>query len=614
MIEPSAEPRSRTGWDIVRVAIGGLNVFWNVVMILWLGGQTIQQGAGSRTLLLVIALVLSFMPHAAAAVGVIARRPWAGRLLLRVTVFQLLLLAAWLAIASTLWPLAFLAPGLISLFVLRHPKFGVEFESDRPGRSLSHGHVALLLGMSFVFYLMIAEARSVGLEIRRHKHQSKCDEDHSLLQDCRQAAMIGLRLAGDFDEMKRFDDKFAPLCEEGNAAACRSIGYVRSDYFAHLISEASRAISDVVRSRSFDACMAEDGRGCAVAMWFGDRSRKQELLPTAEKLCRGGDRFACEMWYAWKLSQNNPDVAEIEEIARISCEAGYLALCVQKPEDAEKRCLTGELQQCRPLAAQSRAFAALASGGRSVGNPGLYGVRPPPGDHAQLCDDGDSLSCLFAGLILLGDFAEMPAEIPPLPSAAKLDATIGRACHEGVAVACLAYGFRLLDRPIAEKRDFARANAWLQKGCDLGSELACREMSFEPQLLKHDVDGHRKRLERSCMRTASPHDCQAFFSLLAFDIGATPWPISDDIGYVHLREACGQTKNPMACANASFLLSKFTVTPEYQLTALDLGRVACEQRYAEGCQTVFWSAERWWPRDVKALKEKICPQVPNACK
>ena len=291
----------------------------------------------------------------------------------------------------------------------------------------------------------------------------------------------------------------------------RSIGYARSDYFAHLGPKRS-VITAKIQEVAPRACLDGDGRGCAVTAWFV-HDKLQEVQAKAKELCQADDRDACLVWIHL-ARKAGPDNAKGFEKA---CSLGIDTLCKPANKDPREQCLLGYLDDCidvPPGAPDADVLQQLAHAHRKFGNPGLYGFKPPNGDHRASCDGGNSLGCLLAGLELLGAVPKPPKELPALPAAAELDATIGRACDEGLGIACLAYGFRLLDRGL-EEADTKRANSWLEKGCKLGNELSCRHVSVDPQLLEHDYEDYRKRMARACMKTGDGSDCRAYVSLLA---------------------------------------------------------------------------------------------------
>lgn len=598
-----------TGWDVARVFLGlgnmGSSAFFMLIFGLLLSDRTVS----TEVLIIQIVLLISVVVQFVTAVGLIAKRQWAGPALLVVAAAQVVTLA--ITVLFTKWWVFLPAiPAVATVGLLALPKFEMPLGPRGKDLGIRPLHVGLIVGGLAVLYLVSVEADYIAKELSVMRYESSC-EDTGDPYDCRQAAMFGLRLSEDFDEMRELEARFAPLCEKGHAPACRSIGYVRSDYFRHL-GPPRKVIRARIDDVSKTACLAGDGRACAVAGWLSPK-HLDVVEPKAKELCAGGDRDACLVAVRLAMDRDSSTTPPADEF-EAACKAGITAKCA-RPEDATTACLRGELDACADAkGADAAVYEALAAVHRPFGNPGIYGFAAPAGDHMTACEEGRSIACLVAGLELLDPSAEPTSNIPALPPREQLDATLGRACDDGLAIACLVYGFRLLDRGVKEDRDIAGANRRLNQGCELGSEAACRHVSFEAEIRKHDFDGYRKQLARSCARTANRDDCNAHVSFLAFELGATPWPITDDVAYVHLRHACERTGDAMACTNAAHFIHALPVTPEFQQTALSLGHLACQQSYAEGCQTLFWSAERWWPDHAEALREKICPHVPAACR
>lgn len=606
-----SEGRAR-GWQVARVVIGGANIFFaGVLILISLAFLTADMTLGATAMPLVV--IAGATLQLLSGVGVMTSSRGGDRMTAIACLFQGLSAAGLAFSLSTSAAFGISWVSLLSALalhhsLLRHP------EAKALPFGLHGGHAALLAGGLMAIYFASEEVVAVRQDLMVSEFETACESGD--LDACRAAARTSLEASTTFEEAAAAGERIDELCERGHLASCRLAAYARSDTFFPNISE---VFDESEWARAAAGCAKGESRSCGVWAWSDGYTDAEELTKVVTRLCGEGDGIACHAWAVSALRGIKVGGSNLAAARAASCAAGFTAHCDPEPEAAvRERCLDGELAACASAAAgpdEAPLLAALAAVSQEGRNPGLYDVKLPDHDYASDCTSNGGIACLAAGLLLVGPGAATAA--PPLPSKASLDATLGRACDDGINVACLVYGFRLIDRPVDEERDLASANARLGQACGRGNLRACWLRNYDAELLERQYGGQRDSAKHACM-SGSTAGCQLFYALLSAEAAAVPWPVADIVAFPLLRDGC-RKQHRLSCAHMAWLVTARTedvlesAVPELRISAFDAATRSCRAASQDGCREVLKVARRWWPGAEAGLREPICKQMPAAC-
>ena len=238
----------------------------------------------------------------------------------------------------------------------------------------------------------------------------------------------------------------------------------------------------------------------------------------------------------------------------------------------------------------------------------------PDADYIAACEGGSAVACLAAGLQLVGDGSDSKAA--PIPDAAALERTLGKACDQRVYIACHAYAFRLADRPIGEQAQYAKSNAILEPACTAGNANACWLMDFSQEVAAGDFTNRRKQAEQAC-KSGRTGPCKTLYGLYASQIGAAPWVLDDAIAAAVLLRRC-QNDDFWACdavgqtirGHAHYMDSQ---TLPYRFAAYTAAAHGCSGGLGRACRVAIHNAGLWFPQKRDELVEQVCKHVPSGC-
>ena len=461
-------------------------------------------------------------------------------------------------------------------------------------------------------FLGLDEARDVGELIRASRDQQSC-EKHGDLDACFWVGLRGIQSAKTLEELRTAKSTLEQNCERGERRSCRAAIYVSTYSFRSWL-ERSEGVLDARRAEvAARKCTGGDARGCIVSAWFDKQST---VLDASQKLCAAGDTLGCQAWALAAARTHGAD-SEASAVARnASCASGHGGDCTIDRSERE-RCFDGRLDGCAQIEASGldREVLTAIGAGRRTSAAGLYGVELQDRDYDAACARGGEIACFAAGLRLVGDGAQRNP--PPLPDTPALDATLGRACDAGFLLACTTYAFRLLDRPVSEKRRLERARNLLKQGCDGGSRLACWWRFDEQRLANGDFTELRATSQRLCAQGLGAA-CATLYSILAADIDAAPWVVSETYGYVRLRAVCARGDG-FACGSLGTMINQNrayplnTNVPTYRFTALSAAAVGCQSDSWGSCTLLLYLVQTFWPESLAEVKANVCEAQPRTC-
>ncbi len=261
------------------------------------------------------------------------------------------------------------------------------------------------------------------------------------------------------------------------------------------------------------------------------------------------------------------------------CTARALAAWAQAEDDRQVACVARVLTAaCNRGDAPACGYAGrLWLDGRGVGKDPEAGI----GMLAQACEAGIALECM-AAIRWLADGAHAQAVKDGAALRRRLDQEY--TCVSGSAEACTDLGAALYAGQAPFPHDVARAAVEYQRGCDLGTGLACNNLgdAYEyGQSVSRDLARAAALYDRAC-HDGRPIGCANFAHLLEHGEG-TPQDLPRARGLY--RDACA-AGDVYGCLHVQLLAAEDAGAPRDPARSVAHWQRACDARDARACAFV----------------------------